>query len=126
MLQRVLLTPQGHQKLQDELDHHKKVLRPQVIQEIAEARSHGDLSENAEYDYAKDRQGMIEARIAELETSMALAEVIDVRRLAPSDEVVFGSRVKLVDLDTDEELEYQIVGKLESDVKQNRISSPLP
>ncbi len=115
------MTPAGYEKAVADLKHHKSVLRPQVVQEIEEARAQGDLSENAEYDYAKDKQGMIEAKINDLEALVGTAEVVDVTQLEPSDRVVFGTRVELLDVETDEELSYRIVGRLEADAKQGRI-----
>jgi len=115
------MTPAGYEKAVADLKHHKSVLRPQVVQEIEEARAQGDLSENAEYDYAKDKQGMIEARINDLEALVGTAEIVDVTQLEPSDRVVFGTRVELLDVETDEELSYRIVGRLEADAKQGRI-----
>ncbi len=118
---RSLMTPAGYEKAVADLKHHKSVLRPQVVQEIEEARAQGDLSENAEYDYAKDKQGMIEARINDLEALVATAEVVDVAQLNPSEKVVFGTKVELLDVETDEELTYRIVGRLEADVKAGLI-----
>ncbi|MCD6353416.1 MAG: transcription elongation factor GreA [Proteobacteria bacterium] len=120
------ITRAGYESLSKELKHLKKSERPKVIQEIAEARDHGDLSENAEYDAAKERQGYVEGKIKDLEYRLSLAEIIDPSTL-PHDRGVFGAKVRLLNLDTDEEEEYQLVGPDESDVKQKKISvfSPL-
>ena len=123
---RAPLTMQGAQRLRQELDLLKTVKRPEVITAIAEARAHGDLSENAEYHAAKERQGWIEGQIAEIEDRMARAQVIDVSKLSGT-QVKFGATVSVVDEDTEEEARYQIVGEHEADVKQGKISivSPL-
>ncbi len=119
------MTAEGFQALDEELKRLKTVERPQVIGQIAEARSHGDLSENAEYHAAKDRQGWIEGRIAEIEDRLARAQVIDVTKLSGS-QVKFGATVTVVDEDTEEEGRYQIVGEHEADVKSGRISLASP
>lgn len=121
----VPLTPAGHARLQEELKRWKAE-RPRVIQAIAEARAHGDLSENAEYHAAKERQGLIEAHIARLESLLSRAEVIDPRRFNDN-RVRFGATVTLYDEERDEEVTYQLVGEPESDVEQGRlsVSSPL-
>ncbi len=119
------MTAVGWTALDEELKRLKTVERPEVIGAIAEARSHGDLSENAEYHAAKDRQGWIEGRIAEIEDRLARAQVIDVSRLSGS-QVKFGATVTVVDEDTEEEGRYQIVGEHEADVKQGRISVTSP
>ena len=119
------MTVEGFQVLDEELKRLKTSERPQVIAQIAEARAHGDLSENAEYHAAKDRQGWIEGRIAEIEDRLARAQVIDVTRLS-GDQVKFGATVTVVDEDTEEEGRYQIVGEHEADVKQGRISLSSP
>lgn len=120
------MTVQGFAGLEEELKHLKSVARPDVIRAIAEAREHGDLSENAEYHAARDRQSFIEGRVMELEDKIARAEVIDVAKLS-GETVKFGATVTVADEDTDEELTYQLVGELESDVKSGRlaITSPL-
>ncbi len=125
-MQKFPMTAEGLARLEEELKHLKSVERPGVIRAIAEARSHGDLSENAEYHAARERQSFIEGRLAELETIISAAEVIDISRLSGSN-VMFGARVTLVDVDTDEEKTYQLVGAHESDIKIGRlsISSPL-
>lgn len=125
-MQRIPMTADGFRRLEEELRTLKTVERPAVIRAIAEARAHGDLSENAEYHAAKEKQGFIEARVAEIEDKLSRADVIDVSKLSGKD-VKFGATVTIADEDTDEELTYQIVGADESDIKQNRlsISSPL-
>ena len=121
------LTIKGAEKLKAELHRLKTQDRPAVIAAIAEARSHGDLSENAEYDAAKDRQGFIEGRIKQLEGELSHAQIIDVTKLGAGDKVVFGATVDLIDLQTDQEITYQIVGDLEDDIKLKliAISSPI-
>ena len=121
----VPMTPGGYQTLQDELKNLIRVERPKVVQDIAEARGHGDLSENAEYDAAKERQGMIEGRIQELNDKIARAEVIDPSEL-DSEKIVFGAKVTLFDIDTENEVTYQIVGEDEADIKHGKISVTSP
>lgn len=124
--ERVILTRHGAERLQAELKRLKKVERPRVIEAIAEARSHGDLSENAEYDAAKEQQGFIEERIRYLESSLSIAEVIDPARLNVGDKVVFGATVALYDDHADAEVTYQLVGNLEADPEHGRISIQSP
>lgn len=119
------MTVEGHSALVAEIKHLKTVERPRIIKAIAEAREHGDLSENAEYHAAKEQQSITEARVADLEDIHSRAEVIDVSRLS-GDSVKFGATVKLVDEDTEEEVRYQIVGEVEADVKQAKISITSP
>ena len=121
------LTLQGAERLREQLSKLKSEDRPKIIEAIAEARSHGDLSENAEYHAAKEQQGFIEARIASLETVLAAAQVIDVKTIDIDDKVVFGATVKLINMDTDDEVVYQIVGEEEADIELGliSISSPL-
>ena len=119
------MTAEGWQALDDELKRLKTIERPAVIGAIAEARAHGDLSENAEYHAAKERQGWIEGQIAEIEDRMARAQVIDVSKLSGS-QVKFGATVSVVDEDTEESARYQIVGEHEADVKAGRISITSP
>ncbi len=119
------MTAQGWASLEEELKHLKSVARPEVIRAIAEAREHGDLSENAEYHAARERQSFIEGRVAELEDKMARAEVIDIATLS-GDTVKFGATVTLVDEDTDEKIRYQLVGELEADVKGGRLAITAP
>jgi len=125
MTQRVPMTPSGLQRLRDELKQIREVERPQNVRDIEEARAHGDLSENAEYHAAKERQAYLEARMKELETKISLAEVIDPRSLS-GDRVVFGATVTLMDLDSEEEITYSIVGDDEADAKNGRISISSP
>jgi transcription elongation factor GreA len=119
------MTASGHQAMLEEIKHLKAVERPRIIKAITEARAHGDLSENAEYHAAKDQQGWIEARVAELEDKVSRAEVIDVTKLS-GDTVKFGAVVTLVDEDSDEQSVYQIVGEFEADVKKGKISVTSP
>jgi len=122
------LTKQGAERLREELTHLKKVERPQVIEAIAEARAHGDLKENAEYHAAREQQGMIEARIRDLEASLSNARIIDTSTLNVGSKVVFGAHVTLMeDVDDAEEVHWQIVGDLESSAEARRlaISAPL-
>jgi len=125
-MEKVPMTARGFSRLQEELKQLKTVERPAVIKAIAEAREHGDLSENAEYHAARERQSFIEGRVMELEDKISRAEVIDVSKLS-GDSVKFGATVTLADEDTDEETTYQIVGQDESDIKSGFISiiSPL-
>ena len=119
------MTAEGYRALDEELKRLKTVERPAVIAAIGEARAHGDLSENAEYHAAKDRQGWIEGQIAEIEDKMARAQVIDVSKLSGS-QIKFGATVSVVDEDTEEEARYQIVGEHEADVKRGRVSITSP
>ena len=119
------MTAEGYHALDEELKRLKTVERPAVIAAIGEARLHGDLSENAEYHAAKDRQGWIEGQIAEIEDKMARAQVIDVSKLSGT-QVKFGATVSVIDEDTDEKARYQIVGEHEADVKQGRVSITSP
>ena len=121
------MTLKGSQRLREELDHLKSVRRPEIIAAIAEARGHGDLKENAEYHAAREQQGFIEGRIKQLESELSHANVIDVAALHAGSRIVFGATVTLADVDTDEEVRYQIVGDLEADIKQGliAISSPV-
>ena len=126
MSQKIPMTSEGLVNLEDELRHLKNTARPEVIRAIALAREHGDLSKNAEYHAARDRQSFIEGRVGELEDKIARAEVIDVSKLSGKT-VKFGAKVSLIDEDTEEKLIYQIVGQDEADVKRGRlaITSPL-
>ncbi len=125
-MDRIPITHAGYEALKKELEHLRSVERPKNIQAIEEARSHGDLSENAEYEAAKDRQGFLERRISELQYKLAHVDIIDPGNL-PKDRAVFGSRVVLENIDTGEEVTYQLVGPDESNVEEGRISilSPL-
>lgn len=124
-MDRIPITKQGYEVLKRELNNLKKVERPQNIKAIEEARAHGDLSENAEFDAAKDRQGFIEGRIGELTFKLANADIIDTDEL-PRDMAVFGSKVVIENIDTGENIEYQLVGPEESDIKKGRISVSSP
>ena len=123
---RVPLTTRGEKMLRDELQELKQVKRPRVIQAIAEAREHGDLKENAEYHAAREEQGFIEGRVKDIEAKLSNAQVIDVTAIDAGGKVVFGATVTLLDLDSDEEITYQIVGDDESDLKAGRISVGSP
>lgn len=124
-MQKFPMTVQGHAALETELKHLKSVERPEIINAISVARDHGDLSENAEYHAAKEKQGFIEGRIQELESKLALAQVIDPTSMS-GDVVRFGATVKIVNEDTDEESTYQIVGEDEANVKDGKISVTSP
>ena len=119
------MTSEGYRTLDAQLKQLKSVERPSVIAAISEAREHGDLSENAEYHAAKERQGWIEGQIAEIEDKISRAQVIDVTKLS-GDQVKFGATVTVVDEDTEEEATYQIVGEHEADVKQGKVSVASP
>ncbi|KAI5914923.1 MAG: transcription elongation factor GreA [Proteobacteria bacterium] len=120
------LTVNGAERLREELHRLKTVDRPNVIAAIAEARSHGDLSENAEYDAAKERQGFIEGRIMEVEGKLAHAQIIDPKLLDADGRCVFGSTVELEDMDSGQVVVYQVVGEDEADIKANKISISSP
>ncbi len=126
-MSKVPLTVAGAEKLKQELHRLKTVERPNVIAAIAEARSHGDLSENAEYDAAKERQGFIEGRIREVESKLSNGQIIDPKLLDADGRCVFGATVELEDLDTGDTVTYQIVGDDEADIKEGKIaiSSPI-
>jgi len=124
-MQKVPMTVGGHAALEAELKHLKGVERPEIINAISVARDHGDLSENAEYHAAKEKQGFIEGRIKELESKLTLAQVIDVSTMS-GDTVKFGATVTIVNEDTDEESTYQIVGEDEASVKDGKISITAP
>jgi transcription elongation factor GreA len=124
-MKRVPMTPEGHQKLKEELDRLVKVERPKNIKDIAEARAHGDLSENAEYHAAREKQSFLEGRIQELQSSLSLAEIIDPSKINQS-RVAFGAKVKVSDVDADVEYEFTLVGTEEADVKSGKISITSP
>lgn len=126
MAERMPMTPAGYLKVVTELKRYKSVERPQNIIALEEARAHGDLSENAEYDAAKDRQSHIEGRIIDLEAKVGLAEVIDIATIPASERVIFGTTVEVEDDDTGESLKYRIVGMEEADVKKGLISYSSP
>ena len=119
------MTAKGYTKLQDELKKLTSVDRPKIIEEISEARSHGDLSENAEYQYAKEQQSLIEGRIIDLESAISKAEVIDVKSVE-GDNIKFGATVKIKDDESGEKQEYQIVGEYESDIENKKLSITSP
>ena len=124
-MERIPVTKKGFETLKNELKNLKKVERPQNIKAIEEARAHGDLSENAEYAAAKDRQGFIEGRIGELEFKLANIDIIETDKL-PKDRAVFGSKVVLENIETGEDVRYQLVGPDESDIENGRISVSSP
>jgi len=125
-MSKVPITLHGAELLRAELKRLKTVERPAVVAAIAEARSHGDLSENAEYDAAKERQGFVEGRIAEVDVKLAHAQIIDPRALDADGRVVFGATVEMEDLDAGQTVTYQIVGDDEADLKHNKISLNSP
>lgn len=125
-MKKIPLTVRGAELLKAELQRLKSVARPEIIAAIAEARSHGDLSENAEYEAAKEKQGFIEGRIAELEHKLSMAQVIDPTTIHADGRIVFGATVGVLDLDTEEESTYQIVGDDEADIKAFKISVNSP
>ena len=125
MAEKIPMTKKGYEKLQEELERLRKVERPKNIKDIEEARGHGDLSENAEYHAAKERQGFIEGRMQELQGKLANAQVIDTSRLS-NEKVVFGATVVLLDQDSEEEKKYTLVGTDEADLKEGKISTISP
>jgi transcription elongation factor GreA len=125
LMEKIPMTPEGYARLEGELRHLKAVERPAVIKAISEARDHGDLSENAEYHAARERQSFIEGRVAELEDKIARAEVIDVTKLSGK-VIKFGAKVTLADEDSGDESTYQIVGAEEADVEKGRLSVTSP
>jgi transcription elongation factor GreA len=120
------MTKAGFEKLTVELEQMKTVTRPKIIAAIAEARAHGDLKENAEYHAAREQQSFIEGRIADLEAKLSNAQVIDVSKMANNGKVIFGATVTLMDLESEAELKYQIVGDDEADIKTGKISVSSP
>lgn len=125
-MNRVPMTHKGAERLRGELERLKSVERPKIIQDIAEARAHGDLKENAEYHAAREMQGFVEGRINELEAALSYAEIIDIGKLNAGNRIVFGATVDLTDEDSGEAITYQIVGDLEADIKQRLISVSSP
>lgn len=125
-MQKYPMTVEGEAALQAELTELKTVARPKVIADIAEAREHGDLKENAEYHAAREQQGFIEGRIQDIEGKLSNSQVIDIKNIPHSGKVLFGTTVSLINLDTDKEVTYQIVGDDEADIKQNKISVSSP
>ena len=126
-MNQIPITAAGAERLKLELKELKSVRRPAIIEAIATARDHGDLKENAEYHAAREEQSFTEGRIAELESALSNAQIIDITRITQNDRVVFGCTVDLLDMATDEEVSYQIVGNIEADISENRIaiSSPI-
>jgi transcription elongation factor GreA len=125
MVEKIPMTEAGHQALEDELKRRTSIDRPKIIEQISEARSHGDLSENAEYHAAKEAQGLNEAKVAELEDKISRADIIDTTKLSGTT-VKFGATVTLVDEDTEEKVKYKIVGDTEASVKDGKISISSP
>lgn len=125
-LNKVPMTVQGAKALQDELDNLKKVVRPRIVAAIAEAREHGDLKENAEYHAAREQQGFCEGRIQDIEGKLSHAQIIDVKALPETGKVIFGTTVDIINVETDQQLTYQIVGEDEADIKNNKISVGSP
>jgi transcription elongation factor GreA len=124
-MDKVPMTAEGYAQLEAEIKHLKTVERPRIIKQIADARTHGDLSENAEYHAAKEQQGITEARVADLEDKLSRADIIDVSKLK-GDQVMFGATVTLLDEDTEDKVKYRIVGELEADVRSGKISITSP
>ncbi|NDJ56209.1 transcription elongation factor GreA [Enterobacteriaceae bacterium 4M9] len=125
-MQPIPMTLRGAEKLREELEHLKSVRRPEIIAAIAEAREHGDLKENAEYHAAREQQGFCEGRIKDIEGKLSNAQVIDVTKLPNNGRVIFGATVKILNLDSEEEQTYRIVGDDEADIKQNLLSVNSP
>lgn len=120
------MTKQGAQALEDELKHLKTVMRPQITAAIASARELGDLKENAEYHAAREQQGMVEARISDIEGRLSAAQVIDVLAIPYTGKVIFGTTVTIANVETDDEVKYQLVGEDEADIKESKISVTSP
>lgn len=125
-MNKVPMTVAGADRLRAELEQLKKVERPRIIAAIAEARAHGDLKENAEYHAAREQQSFVEGRIQEIESKLSHAQIIDIAKMAPGDKVIFGATVTLINLDTEDSHDYQIVGDDEADVKAGKISYQSP
>ena len=125
-MNRIPLTAKGAQRLRRQLDELKSVDRPRIIRAIAEARSHGDLSENAEYHAAREQQGFIEGRIATLDEALAVAEIIEVGKIDADGKIVFGATIELLNLEREEEVRYQIVGEKEADINLGLLSVTAP
>lgn len=125
-MKKIPMTLAGEQSLREELNQLKTVERPRIIQAIADAREHGDLKENAEYHAAREQQGFAEGRIKEIEGKLSLAQVIDVTQIPHTGKVIFGTTVDLINLNTDEEVSYQIVGDDEANLKLKKISVNSP
>ncbi|MBT8149273.1 MAG: transcription elongation factor GreA [Gammaproteobacteria bacterium] len=125
-MKRVPMTVAGESRLREELNQLKKIERPRIVKAIAEAREHGDLKENAEYHAAREQQSFCEGRIKEIEGKLADAQIIDITKIPPSGKVIFGTSVTVINVESDEEVTYQIVGEDEADVKQLKISVTSP
>ena len=125
-MSRIPITKDGEISIKEKLSNLKFVERPQISQAIAEARAHGDLKENAEYHAAKELQGLVEAKISEMESALANAQVIDVKEIPETGRVIFGSTIKVYDIEQDNEVVYKIVGNLESDPEKGHISIDTP
>ena len=125
-MNRIPMTAKGAQRLRRQLGELKSVERPRIIRAIAEARSHGDLSENAEYHAAREQQGFIEGRIATLDEALAVAEIIEVEKIDAEGKIVFGATVELLNLEREEEVRYQIVGEKEADINLGLLSVTAP
>ncbi|HBD13460.1 MAG TPA: transcription elongation factor GreA [Porticoccaceae bacterium] len=125
-MNKIPLTVEGAALLREELDQLKRIERPRIVQAIAEARAHGDLKENAEYHAAREQQSFTEGRINELEGKLGNAQVIDVTRIPAGDKVIFGATVTIINIESDEETTYKIVGDDEADVKEGKISYQSP
>lgn len=125
-MKQIPMTIRGAELLREELDFLKNVRRPQIIDAIAEAREHGDLKENAEYHAAREQQGFCEGRIQEVESKLGNAQIIDVTKMTNNGKVIFGATVELVNVDTDEEVTYRIVGDDEANIKEGLISVNSP
>lgn len=126
MLDKVPMTEGGANALREELNHLKKIVRPQIVQAIAEAREHGDLKENAEYHAAREQQGFCEGRVQDIEGKLSVAQIIDITKIPHSGRVMFGSTVNIINVETEASVTYQIVGDDEADVKINKISVNSP
>ncbi|MDF2178117.1 transcription elongation factor GreA [Aliiglaciecola sp. CAU 1673] len=125
-MQLIPMTAKGAEMLRNELNELKSVKRPQIIQAIAEAREHGDLKENAEYHAAREQQGFCEGRIQDIEAKLSNAQIIDVTKMANNGKVIFGATVTLLNMESDKEITYRIVGDDEADIKSNLISVNSP
>ena len=125
-MNRYPMTVEGAAKLREELERLKKVERPRVVAAIAEAREHGDLKENAEYHAAREEQGFIEGRVMEIEGKLSNAQIIDIKKIPHSGKVIFGTTIDILDVDTDEQICYQIVGDDEADIKKFKLSVNSP
>ncbi|PCK08756.1 MAG: transcription elongation factor GreA [Alteromonadaceae bacterium] len=125
-MQKYPMTVEGEKALREELEELKKVVRPRIVASIAEAREHGDLKENAEYHAAREQQGFCEGRVQEIEAKLSTAQVIDVKALPAGNRVIFGVTVNLINVGTDEEITYKIVGEDEASIKLNKISVTSP